>query len=302
MTGDFLDAFAELNAAFGAEEGVLRLPLELLYEDPKQPREDFNETQLRELAETVRRHGLLQPIVVRPADPNGRYMLRFGARRLRAARLAGLAEVSVLVRPGDPTEAEVLIEQVLENEQRTGLSTAERARCVDRLIDLGLSQAQIGRELRQPKDVIAMLAAVRRMPPVLQQRASTLGARTLYSLYGAWKADAEATEAWLAARPSAPITQSEARDLAARLTSPAADRLEAPSPPQRERSRRRRSAAAGEEAWEVEVEWEGRSGVLELRRPPLRDGQAWVRFEGAEEVRSVAAATLRIRRLRPPKG
>lgn len=298
MNGEFLDAFAELNAAFGAQEGVLRLPVDLLYEDPKQPRQAFDEGELRELAETVRQHGLLQPITVRPADANGRYMLRFGARRLRAARIAGLSEVSALVRPGELSEPEVLIEQVLENDQRTGLSTAERARSVDRLLDHGLSQAAIGRALRQPKDVIAMLAAVKRMPPSLQQRAPVLGARTLYALYGAWKADAEATEAWLAARTTSAITQAEARELAARLTSPAAETFETQRQAKRERSRR----GSGGKACQVEVLCDGRTGVLDLRQAPRRDGEAWVRFEGAEALEAVDVARLSIRRLRPPKG
>lgn len=301
MSGDFLDAFAELNAAFGADEGLLRLPLELVFEDPQQPREAFDEGELRDLAETVRRHGLLQPIVVRPADASGRYMVRFGARRLRAVRLAGLTEVTALVRGGDASEAEILIEQVLENDQRTGLSTAERARGVERLLGLGLSQAEIARALRQPTDVITMLAAVKRMPPVLQRLAPALGARTLYSLFGAWKADAVATEAWLSGRSGASVTQAEARDLAGRLTAPPSDRSGSTSAAKRSSEPRSRRAAAGAAICQVEVVSKGRSGVLELRRPPFRDGEAWVRFEGAEQLQSVPVATLSIRRVRPPK-
>lgn len=302
MSGDFIDAFAELNAAFGADEGVLRLPLNLVFEDPQQPRETFDEGELRDLAETVRRHGLLQPIVVRPADASGRYMVRFGARRLRAVRLAGLAEVTALVRGGEASEAEILIEQVLENDQRTGLSTAERARGVERLLGLGLTQAEIARALRQPTDVITMLAAVKRMPPVLQRLAPALGARTLYSLFGAWKADAAATETWLSGRSGASVTQAEARDLAGRLTAPPSDRSGSTSAAKRSSEPRSRRAAAGADICQVEVVSKGRSGVLELRRPPFRDGEAWVRFEGTEQLQSVPVATLSIRRVRSQKG
>lgn len=303
---DFLDTFAELNAAFGAQDGTLRLRLDQMYEDPHQPRETFDPTELRELAETIRLRGLLQPIVVRPPDAEGRYMIRFGARRYRAAQLAGLAEVSALIRPVQGGDAEALIEQVLENDQRTGLSTAERARGVARLIDLGLSQAEIGRGIRQPKDVIAMLAAVQRMPTRLQQLARTLGARTLYSLFSAWKLDAERTEAWLDARDAHRVTQAEARDFAAEVSRGAAAApieaergasLDAPKP-------RRRDSADRSRFHLVEVAAGERVGVLDLTRAPARDGEVWVRFDGFQDPEPVPARRLTIRRVRqaPAKG
>jgi hypothetical protein len=123
---DFLDTFAELDAAFGEQDGVVTLPLELIDEDPQQPRETFDARELADLAETVRRRGVLQPIVVGPQDAQGRYRLRFGARRLRAARLAGLVEIRALVRSGQVSEADVLIEQVLASPRRRRASWRPR--------------------------------------------------------------------------------------------------------------------------------------------------------------------------------
>jgi len=297
---NFLDTFAELNAAFGQEEGALTLPLERLYEDPQQPRERFDEAELDHLAETVRRRGVLQPIVVRPADPDGRYMIRFGARRFRAAQRAGLAEIKAFVRGGEAKDVDVLIEQVLENEQRAGLTTAERARTVARLLALGLRQAEISRELRWPKDVVAMLAAVPSMAPPLQALAQTLGARTLYELHGAWQADPESVERWLKDRDPDHITQAAARALAARTG--ARQRPARGAVPQRDLQPQ--SAAAPTPAAEageapggpaavlVEVRCADRLGVLALDRPPPGPGEAWVRFGRRRAPERVAIAEL----------
>jgi ParB-like nuclease domain len=76
----------------------LMLPVTVLPEDPNNPRTEFPESELEELAEDVRQRGILQPIVVHPDDAAGRYCIHFGAKRLRAARRAGLSEVPVVVR------------------------------------------------------------------------------------------------------------------------------------------------------------------------------------------------------------
>ncbi len=277
-------------------------------EDPNQPREHFDEAELDQLAGSVRRKGVLQPIVVRPPGPDGRYMIRFGARRYRAARRAGLAEIRALVRGGDAGEADLLIEQVIENDQRADLTTAERAKTVARLLDLGLSQAEIARELDRPKDDIAMLAAVRKMPAVLQALAASLGHRTLYELYGAWRAEAPTAEAWLAGRAPEVITQAEARALAARLKAPKTSTPSPrPRPPVVEASEAQDPVATSEIKADssasvtavpsaatcvVEVAIGGRVGELLLDRDPPGPSEAWVRFGRDGRPSRVALADL----------
>jgi ParB family chromosome partitioning protein len=309
----FLDTFAELNAAFGQDDGVVVLPIDQVVEDPNQPREHFDDAELEQLAGSVRRKGVLQPIVVRPPGADGRYMIRFGARRYRAARRAGLAEIKAVVRGGDAGEADLLIEQVIENDQRADLTTAERAKTVARLLDLGLSQADIARELDRPKDDIAMLAAVRKMPEALQALAASLGHRTLYELYGAWRADEEKAQAWLAGRSPEVITQAEARALAARLkalktstTSPrpkapigpapeARDPVATPSPsPDGSASV---TAAPSAATRVVEVAVDGRVGELLLDRDPPSSSEAWVQFGQTGRPARVALADLTIARI-----
>ena len=225
----FLDAFDQLGDALGGGgESVLTLPLDLVDEDPNNPRRTFDQGELEALAATMKTKGLLQPITVRPPGPDGRYTLRFGARRLRAARLAGLHEIRALVQPGELDEADAITEQLIENDQRAGLNTAELADAVHRLMAIKLTQAEVGRRLGRPKDQIAMLAAVPKMAVELQALAPELGLRTLYELNSAWKISPERTRLWLVGREPSEITQAAARELAGR---PAPSRQASIPPP-----------------------------------------------------------------------
>jgi len=102
----------------GSHDGrPLLVTVSLLYEDANNPRTEFPEDSLAELAEDIQQRGVLQPLVVHPADDDGRYQVHFGAKRLRAAIRAGLHEVPVVVRdlPADRYA------QVAENQKRHGL-------------------------------------------------------------------------------------------------------------------------------------------------------------------------------------
>ena len=216
---NFSDAFGDLNAALAsAGDAVLVLPLRAVAEDPNNPRSSFDEAELKALAQTIRQRGVLQPIVVRPPGSDGRHVIRFGARRFRAAQLAGLSEIRAIVQPGDSDEADALIEQLVENEQREGLTTAELAAAVERLQTFKLSQSEIARRLGRPREQVAMLAAVRDMPKELKALAPKLGVRTLFELHQAWKADPGRTRAWLSGREPRTMTQAAARELAGRPT------------------------------------------------------------------------------------
>jgi ParB family chromosome partitioning protein len=288
----FLDTFADLSAALGASaDTVLSLPLDLVEEDPANPRQSFDEDDLAALAETLKARGLKQPIVVRPANGEGRYVIRYGARRFRAARLAGFTEIRAVVEAGEVDEADALTDQLIENEQRAPLSTADMAQAVARLLALGQSQADIARRLGRGRDMIALYAAIPQMPVELQSLADALGPRTLYELWAAWKADASRTQAWLADRVPTQITQAAARAFAATLkpapqrsseapTAPEAkpkrnpDRIaEAPSP-----SSRTASATAT-----VRVQVGARQGRLVLDRGSTAQG-LWVAFDGDLEL------------------
>lgn len=121
----------------------LQLKIDTIDEDPDQPRREFDPERLAELAETIRERGVRQAVSVRrhPAQPD-RWMLNFGARRLRASKLAGKEEIPAFV---DHTADSY--DQVIENEQREGLKPLELALFVQRRLGNGESQADIAKRL-----------------------------------------------------------------------------------------------------------------------------------------------------------
>jgi ParB family chromosome partitioning protein len=127
----------------------LMVCVDRLDEDPNNPRTEFPETLLDELADDIRARGILEAIVVQPADAAGRYRLHFGAKRLRVAKRAGLAEVPVVVRDA-PADAYA---QVAENQKRHGLTPLDLARLIRSKLDEGESNASITTvRLNEPPD------------------------------------------------------------------------------------------------------------------------------------------------------
>ena len=132
--------------------------------NPQQPRRSFDETALRELADSIRAYGILQPLTVR--DKGGYYELVAGERRLRAARMAGLREVPCLIAAVGEEDAALLA--LIENLQRRDLDYLEEAAAISRLIGrYGLSQQQAAEKLGKSQPAIAnKLRLLRLGPPV----------------------------------------------------------------------------------------------------------------------------------------
>ena len=113
-------AISPASAKLGDHDGrAMLVSVSMLYEDANNPRTEFPEAALEELAVDIQQRGVLQPLVVHPADGDGRHRVNFGAKRLRAAMRAGLHEVPIVVRdlPADRYA------QVAENQKRHGLLT-----------------------------------------------------------------------------------------------------------------------------------------------------------------------------------
>src|SRR5579859_584914 len=107
--------------------------LALLTESPTNPRRNFDEAALKELAETIRTHGVLEPLLVRPRTERG-FEIVFGARRYRAAQLAKAETVPVRIK--QMSDAEVLEAQIIENLQREDIHPMQEAESFKRLLDL----------------------------------------------------------------------------------------------------------------------------------------------------------------------
>jgi len=135
------------------QHDVTIVPLEMLVPNPKQPRKFFEQAALEELAASIRSQGIVQPLLVRPAD-NGYYEIVAGERRWRAAKLADLAEVPVLVR--QLSDMEVTAAALIENLQREDLNPLEEARAMAALREqFGLSQDDLANTLGKSRPAIA---------------------------------------------------------------------------------------------------------------------------------------------------
>ena len=152
-----------------------------LCEDPNNPRTEFPEAALEELAADIQQRGILQPLVVHPADGEGRHRIHFGAKRLRAAIRAGLHEVPVVVRDR-PVDRYA---QVAENHKRHGLTPLEMARFIREQADAGDSNATIAKQLGMNLTTVAHHLALLDLPTGLDHALKSgrcTSQRTLHEL------------------------------------------------------------------------------------------------------------------------
>lgn len=139
-------------SAGGDGRGVLRLPVEEIRRDGAQPRKRFDDGRLKELAESIRAQGLIQPVLVR-RDGRG-FRLIAGERRWRAAQLAGLKEIPALLR--ESTEAEAFELALVENLQREDLNPVEEAQGYRRLMEeRSLTQEQVAQRVGKDRSTVA---------------------------------------------------------------------------------------------------------------------------------------------------
>lgn len=152
------------------EERVIPLPVEQIVPGRFQPRTRFDDAALEELVESLSRHGVVQPVVVRPVP--GGYELIAGERRWRAAQRAQLATIPAIVRPCSHQEA--LEIALIENLQREEIGPLDAARAFQRLIDeFGYSAARIAERTGKSRSAIANSLRLLRLPPAVQRHLET---------------------------------------------------------------------------------------------------------------------------------
>ncbi len=152
------------------KESIFLLEVDKIKENPLQPRRDFNETELRSLADSIREHGILQPIIVTKIEeenPSGIkvfYELIAGERRLKAAKMSGLDFVPAIIRK--KTEDKERLEIALvENVQRTDLNAIEKARSFERLTgEFGLTQKQVAERIGHSRELVANTIRLLQLP------------------------------------------------------------------------------------------------------------------------------------------
>lgn len=143
-----------------------KLPIEDIVPNPNQPRIHFNETELRELSESIQEHGVLQPLLVRKHG-NG-YEIIAGERRYQASKLAGLEELPVIIK--DVDDEEMLALALIENLQRSDLNPVEEAKGYRQLIDAsGMTQEALSKAVSKSRSAITNSLRLLDLPEVVQQ-------------------------------------------------------------------------------------------------------------------------------------
>jgi ParB family chromosome partitioning protein len=165
---------------------VANVPIELIEKNPYQTRFVFHEGMLQELAESIREHGVVQPVVVRPAEEDGRYILVLGERRLRASKMAGKDTIPAIVRRLSLQQAAEMT--VLENVVREDLNPIEQAQAFKVLSqEFKLTQSQIAQRIGVSRESVANYMRLLRLPEevtvqVAHGRVSFSEARELLAL------------------------------------------------------------------------------------------------------------------------
>jgi len=148
------------------KEEVKRLPVEVIDASPYQPRTIFNDDKLQELCQTIKTHGIIQPIVVRVKDD--RFELIAGERRLRAAKILGMETIPAIIK--NFNDAQTASVALIENLQREGLTAIEEATAYQQLIQLhNLTQESLAQRLGKGQSTIANKIRLLNLSPTIQE-------------------------------------------------------------------------------------------------------------------------------------
>ena len=298
----------------------LELPLDDIEEDENQPRKEFDETKMREMAASIKMRGVRQPVSVRThANKPGKWILNFGARRFRASLRAGKTTIPAFV---DETSDD--FDQVIENEERDNLKPMELALFIKGKLAEGLKKAEIARRLSRPASTITELLSLVDAPDCIEavyRSGRCTSPKTLYdlrALYDKYKAD---VEAWCGA--SEEVTRKGVADLSEHLKSknqaaraqddekkepvPKPERnVEPPETPESPvpaewqgdlTSSKRIEGADKLRKPLLHVEYEGRTATVLLKRRPSAVGSIFIRDSDSGEEIEVDARKIIINSL-----
>lgn len=165
--GALLDAGAVVETTTENEKDVKKIKITQIEPNKTQPRTDFDEEKIEELAESIREYGLIQPIVVK-LNKNGYYTIIAGERRWRAARKAGLKEIPAVIKDvSEQTEKEITL---IENIQREDLNALEEAAGIKELMDVyGLTQEDVAKKIGRSRPAVANILRLLNLPEEIQK-------------------------------------------------------------------------------------------------------------------------------------
>lgn len=184
----------------------LRVPLNLIEEDPDQPRREFDQDAMDVMVASIKLRGVKSPVSLKPhPDKAGHYILNYGARRYRASKEAGLPDIPAFV-----DLAHTDYDQVIENEQRENLTPMELALFIRRKLDDGDKKAAIAKNLGKRAEAITFHLALIDMPPAIEAAYGSGRLRSpqvVYALRALHEKHAEAVQGWLDASGDDDITR-----------------------------------------------------------------------------------------------
>lgn len=163
---DTLNNYEKEIVSGAKDSDILEIPVDEIRSNPHQPREYFDEESLRELSESIKEHGLIEPIIVKKSIKG--YDLVAGERRTKAARLAGLTKIPAIIR--DFTDQQMMEIALIENIQREDLSPIEEATAYKNYIDAtGLTQEEVANKFRKSRSYITNLLGLLSLPKYVQK-------------------------------------------------------------------------------------------------------------------------------------
>ena len=146
---------------------IVRVPVDQITVNPKQPRRDFDETALKELSESIKLHDIIQPVTVVKIAPT-KYQLISGERRWRASKMAGMKDIPAYIRTAD--DQQMLELALLENLQRENLNAIEVALSYKRLMDeCDMTQEQVSERMHKERSTVANYLRLLKLPPDIQK-------------------------------------------------------------------------------------------------------------------------------------
>lgn len=286
--GRGLRALIPEGAVTAADRESLReIPVDQVAPNPFQPRRQFSQEQLQELADSIKTHGVLEPIVVRPVEGPGpvRYQLVVGERRWRAAQMAGLATLPAVVRAvGD---REMVQMALVENLQREDLNPLEEAEAYRRLMEeFGLSQEDVARAVGRKRPTVANTLRLLELEPEIQEylRSAQLSAGHGKALLGLPGGQARVELARQVVEKGLSVRETE--ELVRQMTEALPQRQAAGGGPSEAAREGRPSEAVGRgRRWaEVEAALERALGTRVVIREGRRKGRIEIEFYGEEEL------------------
>jgi ParB family chromosome partitioning protein len=280
--GALIPELAEENQSLDAQ---LEVNINEIQTNPYQPRKEFTDEKLSELAESIKIHGIIQPLLVREIAPD-KYQLIAGERRLRAAKLVGLTEVPVVIR--EMTDQAMMEVALVENLQREDLNPIEEADAYQRLMnEFQLTQDEIAKKVGKSRPAIANMLRLLNLPTEIQtdlaQGTLTMGhARALLSL----KTSDEQKRIW---------TQIQVQELSVRETEEFIRQLNTPPIVSRETKKTvpRPSAGKDPNMMEIEDELQQVFGTKVVIKPTGSGGKIEIDYYSDEDFERICEKLTR---------